>query len=409
MKNKPMILMVVAVGCGLVAMIGVQQALSGKADTVPTINILVARIDVESGTPLDESIVGFKAVPVELVPEGAIIDKADYEQRAPKQRLFTGQYILKGQLGEKGEFGGTLEIPEGYRVVTVEVDPTMSHSGMLKAGDRVDVIVNYEKQIPRGGTQKKTKTVLEFVQVFAIDSIRAGSDKDKTSSSGTSNSPKTVSMLLMQNQAVLMKYAESRGKLALIMRNRNDRKAASTVDLDDDSLDDVQAKLFDEYEPEEKSKLPEPMVKPEKPPEDPNTINNRFQDYVKGLRNQQPGEPAPVVKKNVWKVEVFSRDESRIVEFELDEPTASVPTQPVDQEAAVGTATFGLLNSINQWMGNRQPKSASTESGSKSQPAASSMTPPKVPTRSAAVMNRTVTTRSHGGTSSGRDDGTVAK
>ncbi len=66
MKPKTLMLLCVAVGCGLVAMIGVQQALNKpKAAQVTTVHVAVALTDINPGEPLSEANVGFKEIPLE--------------------------------------------------------------------------------------------------------------------------------------------------------------------------------------------------------------------------------------------------------------------------------------------------------------------------------------------------------
>ena len=71
MKSKSLMLLAVAAGCGLIAMLGVQQMLSGgKQPVQPKIRILVAKVDIDPGMPLDKTNVGFKEWPKDAMPVG---------------------------------------------------------------------------------------------------------------------------------------------------------------------------------------------------------------------------------------------------------------------------------------------------------------------------------------------------
>jgi pilus assembly protein CpaB len=73
MKIKSVLLLAVALGCGLVAMLGVQQALSGnKEDDGGVTRVLVATTEINPGTRLDETNSIFKEWPANAIPQGAV-------------------------------------------------------------------------------------------------------------------------------------------------------------------------------------------------------------------------------------------------------------------------------------------------------------------------------------------------
>ncbi len=109
MKNKSLMLLMVAAGCGLVAMIGVQQIMS-TGETAPKTRILVARTEIDAGTQLDKTNVGFKEWPAEALPEGAIQTEEEFLERALKHRVGPGQPILLTELGNKGEYGMQIQV-----------------------------------------------------------------------------------------------------------------------------------------------------------------------------------------------------------------------------------------------------------------------------------------------------------
>ncbi len=73
MKNQSLILLVVAAGCGLVAMLGVKKAISQKpVETEETIQVLSAVTDIQVGMRLDELNTKFVEVGISTAPEGAV-------------------------------------------------------------------------------------------------------------------------------------------------------------------------------------------------------------------------------------------------------------------------------------------------------------------------------------------------
>ena len=57
------------------------------------------------------------------------------------------------------------------------VDATTSHSGMMRPGNRVDLLLTYDDS-SSGRNVKKMITVMEFVEVFAVDDRIYGIDKE---------------------------------------------------------------------------------------------------------------------------------------------------------------------------------------------------------------------------------------
>ena len=150
MKNQSTILLVVAVGCGLVAMLGVRQAINKKdSNQEEMVDVLSASVDIPAGVPLNETNVRFVPMAVSSVPEGAVTSMEEITERGLKVPAMNGDWILKSKLGEKGQFGAIIRIPPGMAAATIPVDATTAHSGMLKAGNRIDLLLTYAERIRR--------------------------------------------------------------------------------------------------------------------------------------------------------------------------------------------------------------------------------------------------------------------
>ena len=85
MRAKNMMLFVIAVGCGLVASIGVSQYMERAAGAgqgeVETAKIFVATTDVSQGQKLDATNVKLEEWPKDRVPEGAITELEQLDDR----------------------------------------------------------------------------------------------------------------------------------------------------------------------------------------------------------------------------------------------------------------------------------------------------------------------------------------
>ncbi len=222
MQLKSWILLLVALGCGLVASIGITQVISRRTQEPismgETIPILVAKETIPPWTPLSAHHVKLQPWPKDRVPEGAISQIETVEGRRTKTPIYPGEPILEKKLFDKNanEHGPTVMIPKGLRVVTVKVDQVSGGSGLILPGDRVDVAVVLRPDPMKGITEPITKTFLQDIKVFAVNDqfhVEGSSPEEK------SIQAKTVSLLVTPEQAQMILVASEAGKIQLVMRS----------------------------------------------------------------------------------------------------------------------------------------------------------------------------------------------
>lgn len=233
MRLKPMLLLALASGCGLVAMVLFQQATKGNTAIVEeTLSILVITAEVTPGTLLNEENVEFRDLPISVVPEDAVTLPEEFEERAIRVQAFPGDFVTLGKLSGKGDHAPSQDIPSGMVCVTILVDSAMTSSGLLTPGDRVDLLVTFTMQgQARGG--KVVKTVLEFVKVFSI-----GAERVLREAGAGENKAKTITLMVDPQQAMLVKLAEDVGRLHLVLRSKTNSEPR-TLDKDRSKVTDV--------------------------------------------------------------------------------------------------------------------------------------------------------------------------
>jgi pilus assembly protein CpaB len=298
MKTKSMVLLAMALGCGLVAMLGVQQILSsGEKSATDSVKVLVARQDIPAGIRIESTQVSFEDWPKDAVPPGAVTDAAQYEDRALKVRAFPGDVIISAKLGEKGAFGLGPSIPAGMRVVTVPVNMTTTHSGMMRPGDRVDVLVTYT--IRRGGgfaDMQRTKIVLEYIEVFAIDRSREG----ETDAAEKGTKAENLSLLVTPQQAQIVMLAKEKGKLQLALRSAEDKESVQIAAIDEKFLEDGKATMGREG-----------IVEEEKKP---------AEDFTKFLETVVSAPPVAKEVGKEWAIEIYEGDHRRVEVVRIGKP-----------------------------------------------------------------------------------------
>lgn len=312
MRPKTLALLAVAAMCGLVAMMGVQQVLSKQSDgNTETSRVLFAKAEILPGQPLDDNNVEFKEWPAGNIPEGAVTQKEQFQERTLKVRAFPGDLVLVAKLDKKGSRSASSLVPKGKCIASVPIDSTMTGIGLMQPGDRVDVLVTYKPATVNrdvGGIGMEVKTVLESVEIFAIDGVTDGSLLARSGDQKAVAS-KNVSLLVTNEQARLLKLAGdmSGGKLHLTLRGMNDDTHVELKDLFDPSqAEHAYARNDDSEGEEQEEKTPVEIAQP-------------------------VPIVAPVSKDKTWKIEIIAGSERRIEEVDLPE------TEPVTLDSAQGT------------------------------------------------------------------------
>lgn len=215
MRGKSMMLILVAVGCGLVASVGISQVMdqsskgAGREDTVP---ILVALEDIEVDDELTTKNVGLEQWPKNRVPAGAFQDIEKVKDQFAKSRMTKGEVILQIRISDTRGESIARRIPAGFRAVTIRADEEVRDSNLLGPGDRVDVLFRPTHMSWKG--THAAKSLLRNVRVGALNAVmerNSEGSEDKASA-------KTVTLYIKQEQVSLIESARSLGELKLALR-----------------------------------------------------------------------------------------------------------------------------------------------------------------------------------------------
>jgi len=226
MRGKSLALLALALGCGLIASIGITQVMSKRntddlTPTGETETIFVALDDIGLGEPLSSPLLRLEQWPKDKVPTGALTRIEDVEGRRTRTKLYAGEPVLEIKLYAKGDQSGgvTPLIPKGYRVVSVRVDSVSSSGSLIRPGDRVDVMVHLRRNPGEGFAETTIRTILQDIKVFAVNDV-VGLDSEKSNSK--SIAAKTISLLVSPEDAELVMLATTLGAIQLVMRSPED-------------------------------------------------------------------------------------------------------------------------------------------------------------------------------------------
>ena len=104
MRMKSLILIFIALGCGLVASIGISQVMERGGSSGPGMEmeqILVALADIDNNKKLDATNVKLEDWPKAKVPEGAIRRLDDAKDKFAATRFYKGEPILISKLADQ--------------------------------------------------------------------------------------------------------------------------------------------------------------------------------------------------------------------------------------------------------------------------------------------------------------------
>lgn len=333
MQPKTILLLAVSGACGLVAMMGVNQVLSNNTHESKgqSTEVLVAIAEILPGQALDEKNTEFKRIPVEAIPEGAVTKPEQIQERALKVRVFPGDLITAVKLDKKGARNASSDVPKGMRAVSIPIDPTMTGTGLIHQGDKVDVLVTL-RSVATGrdsGIGKEVKTVLECIEVFAIDGQR---DSSAAPSEKAPTQIKNVSLLVNSIQAKLLKLAGGVGDLHLTLRGNSDDQRIDEKELFDPQL--AAAAAAEEVSTRERE---------------------RDEEVTDRSVTQALPEPKPEtdLKPKKWKIEIFRGSERETEEVDLPEadeikatPTASTDQQQQEVQKQSGQPWMGTIRKL---------------------------------------------------------------
>ena len=193
-----------------------QQAQVAQPQAVQeeTIQVLVAKRDLPLGTILGAEDTEFVAWPKRAVRDSFIRQGGDDVAGQVLRTPFSaGVPLAQSALvkpGERGFIAAALQ--PGMRAVSVKVSETTGVGGFIFPGDRVDLIIDYEKTLTDGRTYKVAETALSNVRVLGVDQ-RSAVDEP------TARLAKTVTLEVSEKMAEKVAIMPRLGVLTLSLRS----------------------------------------------------------------------------------------------------------------------------------------------------------------------------------------------
>jgi pilus assembly protein CpaB len=201
--------------------------------------VLVAARDLTPGQVLQSSDLARREMPVGFLPSGTFAD-TDLESAVGKRLTL----VLRAgdPVGEGAIEGPTpalaYRLPEGSRAVTVPVDEVSSQAGLVRPGDRVDLMLAEER--PEGAERcVVVRSLLESVHVLATGKATrdvAAAAGATTGSVDLDGSYSTITLDVTPEQAQQLAVGLRMGELIPMLRGAGDDAPTGLAALGDGRL-----------------------------------------------------------------------------------------------------------------------------------------------------------------------------
>lgn len=236
MKSKQVILMALAVGCGLIAAVFAARFSQQQAPTIEMVEVLVAAKNLEQGSVFGSSKPGAKAedhkkeleklLTKQEYPKGTVPEQALTKAKLPE---FYGLRLKRTRL--KDEFvreddltnQTTIQMPPGKLGYGMRVQPEVIAGGFVLPGAKVDIALTEPKS---SNTKGRSTWILRDVLVVAVD--QASSTPEGANAMPNAS---TVTLALTPKEFQILEIGRMRGELRLGLRSLASAQGGSSGDL----------------------------------------------------------------------------------------------------------------------------------------------------------------------------------
>lgn len=222
-------LMVLSIALGCVAAWAIDQHLNEKTQEIESrtrleqMGLLVAARDLKRDATIEASDFVTELFPVKWAPDDAI--SQDQADSLVGMKLVTdvrsGQPLLHLHLRELDPPGVSTLLEPELKAVSITVDPSSAASGLIRAGDRVDLFVSLDHQ-----GKRLTIGLLQSVRVLGVGHLSMTNHRvDSTSSSSEAH----VTLAVSPSEVVKLVAAREAGTISAVLSSQSHSEQKSSL------------------------------------------------------------------------------------------------------------------------------------------------------------------------------------
>ena len=202
-------------------------------------NVAVAARQLPWGAVLTDDAIRIVPFPSESVPDGHFSASEGLVGRVLLAPLASQEPILASKLAPSDVVtGGVAAITHpAKRAMAIKVDDVTAVGGVLKPGDRVDILTTMSRT--QNGGEPATKLVLNDILVLSTGLDQSGEKTDEPlvgSQKASRVSPTVVTLEVTPHEAETLSLASMEGKVHLALRNPHSAETVSTPGVTASSL-----------------------------------------------------------------------------------------------------------------------------------------------------------------------------
>jgi len=175
------------------------------------IELVIAKGDIPRETTITQDMITLERTTSKSFQPGDLTSLESAVGKIAIVDILTGQHINSNMIRSLGHIKFLSQgIPKGMRAITISVDKISAIEGLLKSGDRVDVVAVFN--LPAGGEDYVTavETIFQGVLVLAINR--------NFSPYRVSEEAETVTLALRPEDVKLLTYVLESAKVRLVLR-----------------------------------------------------------------------------------------------------------------------------------------------------------------------------------------------
>jgi pilus assembly protein CpaB len=221
MNKKTIIIISIAVGCGLLAVFLVNQYITSQEKSIyegmEMVPVVAITQDTVAGQKITTQIIAKRNVPKRFIHTNAVHAK-DFELLIGQKLVYPmkrGDTVLWTSLSsevERLKTGLANIVTKGERALSIAVDEVSGVSGLIKPNDHIDILCTVRSEISE---EEATFTLLQNITVLATGLAMSGETNKK-------GGYRTLTLLVTLEEAELLVFAQKKGKLITILRNSED-------------------------------------------------------------------------------------------------------------------------------------------------------------------------------------------
>jgi pilus assembly protein CpaB len=233
---------------------GKSTSLTGGAEAF----VVVAKEDIPARTEITAGMLEVLAMPSNAMLAGAFVDRELVAGRIARIPIYKGEQLVQDKLAsERSDLGLAYIVPEGLRAMGVAVNKVVGAGGLVRPGDRVDIIavldITYEDIITERDIQiTRSFVIAQNVEVLAVEQDLKNQISAPGTTTGASESEGTfveqpeaqpegtvATLALSPDQMLRVMLSEEKGSIRLSVRAVGDDEIVEVdeitpIDLTDD-------------------------------------------------------------------------------------------------------------------------------------------------------------------------------